>query len=581
MSQVDPITTEVIRNAMVALTEEMKLTLVKTAYNPLIYEVMDFSVALTNEHGELYGQAAGLTIFLASLPATIKSGLETIGPENLAEGDVILANDPYTTGTHISDTAVYVPIFHEGELVAFSVNMAHWADMGGMVPGGWTPNSTDVFQEGLRFTHIKLYRAGQRNEDLHQLIQANVRFPDIVHGDLSAQIAACQTGARRYKALCEKYGADTIRAAMSRVFDESEALVRARVREIPDGVYPAETYMDHDGVETDKLRKVKATITVNDSDLTVDLTGSSDVCSGPINLPFIGTRAAVEMAFKALTVPLDPTNAGHMRPLRVIAPENTVVNPQYPAPSDSYGYVGNTLSDLVIRAMAPALPDKCTAGSYQLFGVYFLRVDHRYGEPFLFVEPTAGGWGGRPHADGETLIFYLDGDTPNTPGEVIESRYPLLVDSYTYNLGSAGIGKYRGGLGVIRNYQVLTDHVFLHTFNESTQYPPWGLFDGQQAIPCRTVAWPGTDKERVLYDRQAHVGPLFHGETVSVRSGGGGGWGNPLERDPTLVARDAKNELLAIEEAKRDYGVILDTATGDVNIEATELERAERRQAID
>ena len=576
MSQVDPITTEVIRNAMVALTEEMKLTLVKTAYNPLIYEVMDFSVALTNEHGDLYGQAAGLTIFLASLPATIKSGLETIGRENFEEGDVILANDPYTTGTHISDTAVYVPIFYEGELVSFSVNMAHWADMGGIIPGGWTPNSTDVFQEGLRFTHIKLYRAGELNRDLDQLIRANVRFPDIVHGDLSAQIAACQTGARRYQALCKKYGPDTIRAAMARVFDESEQLVRARVSEIPDGVYPAETFMDHDGVETDKPRKIKVTVIVDGSDMTVDMTGSSEVCSGPINLPFIGARASVEMAFKALTVPLDPTNAGHMRPLKVVAPEDTVVNPQYPAPTDSYGYVGNTLSDLVVRALSPAMPDKCTAGSYQLFGVYFLRVDHRYGEPFLFVEPTAGGWGGRPHADGETLIFYLDGDTPNTPGEVIESRYPLLVQSYTYNRGSAGTGKYRGGLGVIRDYQVLTDHVYLHTFNESTKCPPWGLFDGNEAQPCHTIAWPGTEKERVLYDRQAHVGPLFTGETVSVRAGGGGGWGNPLERDPALVAKDAKNELISVEDAKRDYGVVLDATTLEVDSAATDRERANR-----
>ena len=396
---------------------------------------------------------------------------------------------------------------------------------------------------------------------------------------LSAQIAACQTGARRYKALCEKYGPDTIRAAMNRVFGESEALVRARVRDIPDGVYTrAETFMDHDGVETDKMRKIRVTVTVEDSDLTVDLTGSSPKSVAMVRLtcPLSGREASVEMAFKALTVPLDPTNAGHMRPLRVIAPEDTVVNPQYPAPTDSYGYVGNTLSDLVVRAMAPALPDKCTAGSYQLFGVYFLRVDHRYGEPFLFVEPTAGGWGGRPHADGETLIFYLDGDTPNTPGEVIESRYPLLVDSYTYNLGSAGIGKYRGGLGVIRNYQVLTDHVFLHTFNESTKYPAWGLFEGQEAVPCHTVAWPGTDKERAIYDRQAGVGPLFDGEMVSVRSGGGGGWGNPLERDPALVVRDAKNELITIEEAQRDYGVILDPDTLAVDEAATEKERAGR-----
>jgi N-methylhydantoinase B len=574
MQSIDPITTEVIRNALIALTEEMKLTLVKTAYNPLIYEVMDFSVALTNEHGDLYGQAAGLTIFLASLPATIKNGIEIIGRDNLQEGDVILANDPFTTGTHISDTAVYVPIFYEGELVAFSINMAHWADMGGMIPGGWTPNSTDVFQEGMRFTHLKLYRAGQLNEDLNRFIEANVRFPKIVHGDLSAQIAACQTGARRYRALCQKYGPDTIRAAMHRVFDESELLERARVQEIPDGVYTAETNMDHDGVELDKMRKLKVTITVSGSEMVVDLTGSSEVTSGPINLPLIGTRAAVEMAFKALTVPMDPANAGHTRPLQVIAPENSMLNPQFPAPTDSYGYVGNSLADLVVRALAPAMPDKCIAGTYQLFGIYLLRIDPRYGKPFLFIEPTAGGWGGRPNGDGETLIFYLDGDTPNTPGEVIEARYPIMVNRFTYNLNSAGAGQHRGGLGVIRDYQVLTDYVFLHTFNESTKCPPAGLFGGGMAKPCHTVAWPDTAKEQVFFDRHAHVGPLLTGDTVSVRSGGGGGWGDPLKRDPRLVARDAKNELINIDTALKLYGVVLDPATFEVDAQATEQARA-------
>jgi N-methylhydantoinase B len=382
---VDPITTEVIRNALVALTDEMKLTLVNTAYNPLIYEVMDFSAALTDEAGNLYGQAAGLTVFLASLPATIKNGLSAIGRDNLAEGDIVLANDPFTTGTHISDTAVYIPIFYAGELVAFSINMAHWADIGGMTPGGWTPNSTEVFQEGLRFTHLKLYQCGELNSDLERLIRANVRFPQIVFGDLSAQIAACQTGMRRYQALCKKYGPDTIRAAMQRVFDDSEQLTRARVRDIPDGVYSAETFMDHDGVELDKPRKVKVTVTVAGNSMTVDLTGSSETCSGPINLPLIWTRAAVETAFKALTVPFDPTNAGHMRPLEVIAPENTIVNPQFPAPTDSYGYVSNTVMDLVVLALAPAIPQKCAAGTYQLFGIYLYRVDARFGKPFLFI----------------------------------------------------------------------------------------------------------------------------------------------------------------------------------------------------
>lgn len=571
MQSIDPITTEVIRNAVIALTEEMKLTLVKTAYNPLIYEVMDFSVALTNEHGELYGQAAGLTIFLASLPATIKNGIEIIGRDNLQEGDVILANDPFTTGTHISDTAVYVPIFFEGELVAFSINMAHWADMGGMIPGGWTPNSTDVFQEGMRFTHLKLYRAGQLNEDLNRFIEANVRFPQIVHGDLMAQIAACQTGARRYKALCQKYGPDTIRAAMHRVFDESERLVRARVQEIPDGVYSAETYMDHDGVELDKMRKLKVTITVSGSEMVVDLTGSSDVTSGPINLPLIGTRAAVEMAFKALTVPMDPANAGHTRPLQVIAPENSMLNPQFPAPTDSYGYVGNSLSDLVVRALAPAMPDKCIAGT-DLSVVWHLPVANR---PALWqalpLYRADRWWLGRP-AQRRWRNAYLLPGRRHAQYPWRGHRSPLPDYGQSLHL-QPGFSRGRAASRRPGGYSGLpgTDRL------RCTKCPPTGLFGGSTAKPCHTVAWPDTAKEQVFYDRHAHVGPLLTGDTVSVRSGGGGGWGDPLQRDPRLVARDAKNELITVDTALKTYGVVLDPATFEVDAQATDQVRAKQR----
>jgi N-methylhydantoinase B len=335
--------------------------------------------------------------------------------------------------------------------------------------------------------------------------------------------------------------------------------------------------MDHDGVELGKLRKIKVTVTVAGCDMTVDMTGSSEVCSGPINLPLIGTRASVEMAFKALTVPLDPANAGHMRPLTLIAPENTVVNPQYPAPTDSYGYVANTVSDLVVRALSQAIPDKCPAGTYNVFGVYLLRVDPRYGKPFIYIEPQVGGWGARANGDGQTQIFLLDGDTPNTPSEVVEARYPILVNCYTYHPDSAGLGQFRGGHGLIREYTVLTDHVYMHTFNECTKYPPWGLFGGGDGKPCYTVAWPGTPKETVLYDRQAHVGPLFAGDTVSVRSGGGGGWGDPLRRDAAMVASEARSELISAETARQAYGVVLDPETLAVDEAATHEERERRR----
>lgn len=556
MTNVDPITMQVIRNALVAAAQEMQTSLVKTAHNPLIYEVQDFGVTLTNHHGELLAEGSGLPGFLGCLPPTIQSGLKLIGPDNFAEGDILLSNEPYDTGTHISDTAVYLPIFYQGRLVAFSAIMAHWADIGGMTPGGWCPDSTNVHQEGLIFSHNKLYSAGRLNTEFHRFILKNVRYPDLVQGDLNAMIAACRTGARRYQALCQRYGPDMLHAAMATVFDQSEQRMRREIAAIPDGVYTAETFMDHDGVELDRPHKLKVTVTVGGETMLIDWTGTDEVARGPINHPFVGTKALCATALKSLMMPMDPMNHGHLRPLVVTAPDNTVVSPRYPAPCDSYGYVAEMIIHLVVRALSQAMPERCPAASYQMAGCYFFRTDARYGKPFIFVDPVDGGGGAFPHDDGPSgLIFVGDGDAPNTPVEILETRYPLLVRRYTFNLEEAGAGKYRGGFGVIRDYEMLEDNILIQTMNENTRCPPWGLFGGGDAGVSKIIVWEGTGREAVLTGRVAYFGPFHRGDRVSIRTAGGGGWGNAKERDPERVRQDVLNEFITPEQAKAVYGL--------------------------
>ena len=560
-ADLDPITIQVIRNAIKAAADEMMVSLIKTAHNPLIYEVQDFGVGLSSHQGHLLADGSGLPGFLGCLPRTVRSGLQIIGASDFANGDILLANEPYDTGTHLSDTVVYMPIFFMDRLEGFSAIMAHWADIGGTTPGGWCPDSTDVHQEGMLFSHLKLYDSGELNHDLHQLIVANVRFPAVVEGDLNAMIAACRTGARRYQALCERYGADRLRDAMEIVFDQSEQRMRRQIAAIPNGEYSAETTMDHDGIETDKPIKVRVMVTVDGEQLKIDWTGTDPVTKGPVNHPGPGTEAVSEIAIKSLLMPMDPMSQGHLRPIEVTAPDNTVVKPLYPAASDSYGYVGEMVLHLVVRALSKAIPERCPACSYQMCAASFYRMDPRAGVPFICSEPVDGGGGALPHDDGPNgTIFVGDGDAPNTPIEVIENRYPILMTRYAFNLEGAGAGKYRGGFGVIRDYEMLEDDILVQTSNENSLYPPWGLFGGGDAGVSTVVLWEGSDREQVTTGRFARLGPFNRGDRVSVRTTGGGGWGNPKDRDPERVRSDVLNEFLSPDEAAAVYDVTIDAA---------------------
>lgn len=542
MSRVDPITAQVIRNALKAAADEMMISLIKTAHNPLIYEVQDFGLAIANHRGEMLAEGSGLPGFMGCLGPTVQSGLRALGSDGFSEGDILLANEPYETGTHISDTAVYMPIFFEGELVAFSALMAHWADIGGKTPGGWCPDTTDIHQEGLIFFHDKLYDAGKLNQTFLRFILKNVRFPELVHGDLNAMIAACRTGTKRYIALCARYGAETVRLSMEQVFDQSEAMMRAKIGEIPDGRYSASIMMDHDGVELDKPYRLAVTVAVKGDDMNIDWTGTAETVKGPTNHPFVGTVAMSQTALKSLTMPFDSMNHGHLRPLTVTAPDNTAVSPLYPAPTDSYGYVGEMVVHLIVKALSQAIPERCPACTYQMFGGVMYRMDPRHGEPFIYIDPLAGGSGAFPHADGPNgLIFVGDGNAPNTPTEVIEGRYPLRVLRHTFNLNGAGRGKYRGGFGVTREYQTLEDNILIQTMNENTIETPWGLYGGEDAGVSELTAWAGSDREQTIRGRVYFFGPFNKGDIITQSSAGGGGWGDPSERDQALIDYDLRN----------------------------------------
>lgn len=566
MSHVDPITRQVIRNALRSAAEEMQASLIKTAHSPLIYEVQDFGVAITDEYGRLAGEGSALAGFLGCLPPTVQAGLRIYGKDGLTEGDIILANSPFDTGTHISDTVLYIPVFHEEKLVAFTAIMAHWADIGGFAPGGWCASTTDVQQEGLIFDHLKLYSGGKLNRELHRLIMANVREPAAVEGDLNGIIASCHTGARRFKELCVRYGVNTVRQALEEIFDHSEARMRQEILAIPDGVYKSECYLDHDGVTRKKSHRIAVTVTISGERIAIDWTGTDPAAVGPVNNPFVGTKALCSTLLKCITTPNDATNDGHLRVVEVTAPTGTLVSPEYPAPCDSYGYVCELIYFVILRALADALPDRIPAATYQMYAYHLVRSGMGGGKSFICAEPVDGGGGAFPHDDGPNAIMFLgNGDAPNSPIEVLEATYPIRFLTYTFNPVNRGVGKYRGGYGVIREFLLIEDGCEITISTENNANPLFGLSGGGDAgTSVTTIRSPDGD-EMVYEDRAARIGPLCAGTVISMHTANGGGWGNPADRDPARIASDIRNGFLNIDKAVSEYGVERDRIQDALN----------------
>ncbi|HLC27688.1 MAG TPA: hydantoinase B/oxoprolinase family protein [bacterium] len=571
----------ILRAAIPAICDEMAVVLQRTAYNMFIYEVQDYSVAIVDPEGNLIAQNRGaIPLFLADLGPPIRSGLEEIGRDNLFPGDVILMNHPAVCGQHLNNVIVYQPMFFEGRLVGFAVARGHWMDIGGSKVGIGFSRTLDVYQEGLQFRNLKIYEAGKPNKTLFQIVQDNLRRPDLALGDLRAQIAACRLGEKRFLELLQKHGFDTVLRAVQIIADQSEERARKAVAQIPDGVYEAESFLDNDGVDLDKTIPVKVRVIVEGTEMTFDYTEMSEQVQGPINSGSGGLVTA-RSAFKILTSPADSANEGHFRPVKLILPPGKLISAKPPAAMGSWSMGLSTVLDTILKALAPAIPHLIPAGHKADQGSFgFYGIDPATGKYWFCGNIRGGGWGGRPHEDGESAsVNIMQGDITTAPVEVLEQKFPLFVESHILIQDSGGAGKFRGGLGTewrIRPFGV--DHVFINIGSERFKCPPWGLWGGKPAMPNHYLVDLGDGREPEVITKRPGVRVPKEG-WVGLRSGGGGGWGDPLERETERVLTDVLRGYVSSESAYSDYGVVLDRSRKKVDEAATRALREKMRRA--
>ncbi|GEB49007.1 MULTISPECIES: hydantoinase B/oxoprolinase family protein [Streptomyces] len=524
-----PVTTEIIRSALIQAAEDMNTTLIRSAYTPTIYEGKDCAVALLDREHRVLGQSSGLPIFLGNLEECSRRTEEEFGPRVWQPGDVWVLNDSYIGGTHLNDCTVYAPIFVSGALVGFAASRAHWIDMGSKDPGG-SMDSTTIYQEGLRMGPTRIVAGGEECADVLRLIATNVRFPDVTLGDMRAQVACARMGVRRLGELFARFGPDTVEAARREIFAQTERLERQRVAEIPDGVYTATGHLDNDGITLDVPLEVTVRITVDGAHMTIDLTQCADQTTGPVNCGRSQAVSAARVGYKLLISPSVSLNGGSFAPLDVVVREGSMLGAREPAACQYYYSSLGMLIDLIVKALAPAMPDRAAAASYgDSMIVQFAGDNPRTGKPFVTLEATVGGWGAWRGGDGESaLINNVNGSLCDLPIEVFESLYPARVTEYRIRQGSGGDGRWRGGDGVVREYVMEADQD-LSLWWERSATPAWGLDGGRPGTPPRVVLNPGTEDAREML--KANSLRVRKGDVLRCESGGGGGFGDPAARD--------------------------------------------------
>jgi N-methylhydantoinase B len=571
----DPVTLEVIRNALPAVANEMATDLQRTSYNMMIYEVRDFCTALIDTRGQLISQnVGGVSHFVADLGVIITDGMKRYGRDGFKPGDVIITNHQAVAGQHLNNVVIYMPYFYKGELLMFAMVRAHWIDVGGSSTGfGAGPQVADPWFEGLQLDQLKIYEQGKLNDTLYRVMKDNIRFPESSLGDMKSQMAACRLAARRMDELFDKYGRDTILAAIDRIFDETETKCRNVVAQLKDGVYEAEAAMDDDGVLKGEPVPIKVKVTIDKGAMTIDLSGCSQERRAGINSR---TLAGARVAYKALTGPLDPVNEGSFRALKVIIPEGNIMMARFPAPMSGWSIIVPTVVDTIVKALAPAMPDRVPAGHHGLLGgaVVFFGVHPKTKRRFVVQSIEGGGWGGRPDEDGEpATVSVCQGDVRNGSIEGIELKCPVLVESRGLRRDSGGAGKHRGGLGIDMRVRNLVEGRWNFEQARRTNCPPWGLWGGKAGeAGGYLLRLPGENDFKPMVG--AYIPVPLEAEAI-VRTGGGGGWGDPLERDPELVRHDVREDLISREAALEHSGVVL---RDDLTLDDTATQQ--RRDAI-
>jgi N-methylhydantoinase B len=558
----DPFVLEIIQDSLIAIADEMFVTTQRTSQSTIVYEVLDFAVGLTDADGSLITQGNGVTLFLSTLGDAARTVLGKFGREGIADGDIFITNDPYTGGgTHLSDVTLVMPIFYDGELLAFAGNKAHWTEVGGRDPGSVATDTTEIYQEGLQLTCLKIFDRGTPNDALFDVIRANVRVPDMSIGDLHAQAASVRLAARGFAELCEKHTTELVKAAIERTLEHSAELARLELAKLPQGVFEATDWLDRDE-QGGGPYEIRVKVHITEEAFVCDFTGTHPQLATSMNCSRAGLESACRVIFKAIIGPSAPLSEGTFERLKVICPPGTVFTCERPAATSIYWEVLVRSTDLVWKALATVIPERATAGHFVSICADLIAGLHpETGELFILFEPNAGGWGAGVGQDGQRgLVSIGDGETFMIPVEVAEMKYGVVVDQYAFNVTGAGAGKWRGGEGIVRDYCLTAETGTVTATCGRHEYPPWGAdggSDGSRNELQLIYADSRPPRSVGMVSRQ----PIVRGDVVRILTGTGGGWGNPLERDPDRVASDVRNGFVAIEDARNVYGVIVDPVT--------------------
>jgi N-methylhydantoinase B len=546
----DPITLEIIQSSLQAAADEMFAALRRTAMSAIIYEVLDMGTGITDKNGELAGSGAGIPAFVGVLDKTVKRVLEKFNqPGDIAPGDIFITNDPYSGGvTHLNDVVLTMPVFAGDDIVAWTANIAHWNDVGGMVPGSMSTDATEIFQEGMILSGIKLFSRGQPIRSVFDILTANCRMPDFLTGDLWAGVASVRVGERRILEIVNKYGKDVFLHAVKEYLDYGERVTLAALKRLPKGKYSLVEPQDN-GPD------YKVTIEITDDEFIIDLRDNADQDKGPFNMSRDEATVACQIAFKGIVSADRLANGGTFRPLKVLTRHGSVFDPLYPAAQGIYYEITIRVHDLIWRCLAPHMPERLPAGGFaSVCGTLFGGIHPDTGRSYAVIEPELGGWGGSSTSDGNPGQFSaLHGETYNCPAEVAEARYGVTVDYLSFHDEDGGAGLRRGGKGVRIDYRIKSDNAWLTVAYTRDKNPPWPLKGGQPGSPNHVLI------RRANGETERHAVTsgltLNTDDVIQVMTGTGAGWGDPMERPVELVKQDLKNGYITLEQANRYYGL--------------------------
>jgi N-methylhydantoinase B len=545
----DPITTEIIQSSLQAAADEMFAAMRRTAMSAIIYEVLDMGTAICTKDGELASSGAGIPAFVGMLDKATRVIIDKFDkPGDVEQGDIFATNDPFTGGvTHLNDVIVLMPIFAEGEIVAWSANIAHWNDIGGMAPGSQSTEATEIFQEGIQLPGIKLFSRGEPIRPVFDILEANSRMPDFLRGDLWAGIASIRAGEKRVLEMVNKYGKDAFLHALDEYMNYGERVTLSALKNLPHGRFTL-------AEEQDSGEVYKVTIEITDDKFIVDLTDNPDQEKGPFNISRDGAIVAAQLMLKAITSSDTVCNGGTFRPLEVITRKGSVFDPNRPAAMGMYYENDVRLYDLIWRTLAEKMPDVLPAGNFaSICGTIFGGIHPDTGRHYSIIEPELGGWGGGAVGDGNSGIFSgFHGETYNCPAEVNEARNGLYVDRFSFHNEDGGEGKYRGGKGVCLEYRIRSDNAWFTAAYTRSKVPPWPLQGGRPGSP-NYVEIRRIDGSKERYSVVTAL-PLNKDDVIRVMTGTGAGWGDPKERDIKQLKDDLKNGYITQEQAKKYYG---------------------------